>query len=108
VFRVGDEVTVQPSGLTTRIAAIDTIDGGLEEAVAPLSVTLRLEDQIDVSRGDMICRARNHPTPTRGLDAMVCWLSERPLQTSGRYRIKHTTRTALAKVDELSSATGWT
>ena len=101
VIKVGDEVTVQPSGVTTRVSAIDTFDGPIEEAYPPLSVTVRLEDDVDVSRGDMICRAHNHPTPTRELEAMVCWLSERPLQPAGRYRIKHTTRTALAKVDEL-------
>ena len=101
VIKVGDEVTVQPSGVTTRVSAIDTFDGPIEEAYPPLSVTVRLEDDVDVSRGDMICRAHNHPTPTRELEAMVCWLSERPLQPAGRYRVKHTTRTALAKVDEL-------
>jgi bifunctional enzyme CysN/CysC len=101
VFRVGDEITVQPSGRTSRISAIETMDGPIEEAVPPLSVTLRLEDDVDVSRGDMICRANNHPTPTKEFETMVCWLSDRPLQPSGRYRIKHTTRTALAKVDQL-------
>jgi sulfate adenylyltransferase subunit 1 len=101
VVKVGDEVVVQPSGVTTRIAGIDTLDGPREEAYPPLSVTLLLDDDVDVSRGDMICRAHNHPTPLRELEAMVCWMSERPLQASGRYRIKHTTRTALAKVDEL-------
>jgi bifunctional enzyme CysN/CysC len=101
VVKVGDEVVVQPSGTPTRVAAIETLDGPLEEAYPPLSVTVRLEDDVDVSRGDMICRAHNHPTPTRELEAMVCWLSERPLQPAGRYRIKHTTRTALAKVDQL-------
>jgi bifunctional enzyme CysN/CysC len=101
VFRVGDEVKVVPSGVQTRIEAIDTIDGPLEEAYPPMSVTMRLADDVDVSRGDMICRAHNHPTPTSELEAMVCWMSEQPLRPQGRYRIKHTTRTALAKVDEL-------
>jgi bifunctional enzyme CysN/CysC len=101
VFKVGDEITVQPSGTSSKIAVIETMDGPVEEAVPPLSVTMRLEDDIDVSRGDMICRANNHPTPTKEFEAMVCWLSDRPLQPSGRYRIKHTTRTALAKVDQL-------
>jgi bifunctional enzyme CysN/CysC len=101
VFKVGDEVTVVPSGVQTRIEAIDTYDGPLEEAYPPLSVTLRLEDDVDVSRGDMICRAHNHPTPARELEAMVCWMSDQPLRPQGRYRIKHTTRTALAKVDTL-------
>jgi bifunctional enzyme CysN/CysC len=104
VFRAGDDVLVLPSGRTSRIAAIDTFDGEVEEAYPPLSVTVRLEDDVDVSRGDMICRAHNQPTETRRLDAMVCWMSERPLSASGRYRIKHTTRTALAKVDEVRYA----
>jgi bifunctional enzyme CysN/CysC len=101
VFRVGDEVVVMPSGTETRIAGIDTYDGPLEEAYPPLSVTMRLEDDVDVSRGDMICRPNNRPHQTRELEAMVCWMSERPLQPAGRYRIKHTSRTALAKVDEV-------
>ena len=101
VLAVGDEVVVQPSGRTTRIAAIDTQDGPLQEAYPPLSVTVRLEDDVDVSRGDMICRVNNSPTPTKEVEATICWMSERPLSPSSRYRIKHTTRTALAKVDEL-------
>jgi sulfate adenylyltransferase subunit 1 (EFTu-like GTPase family) len=99
VFRTGDEVVVLPSGRTTRIAGIDTYDGELDEAYPPLSVTLRLEDDIDVSRGDMICRPQNRPVEAKDIDAMVCWMSERPLAPAGRYRIKHTSRTALAKVD---------
>jgi bifunctional enzyme CysN/CysC len=101
IFRAGDDVTVEPSGRTTRIAAIETLDGPLEEASAPLSVTVRLEDDVALARGDMICRAHNRPTPTRGLEAMVCWLSERALRPGARYVIKHTTRTALATVDDL-------
>ena len=101
VFKVGDEVSVQPSGETTHIAAIDSYDGPLEEAFPPLSVTIRLEDDVDASRGDMICRVQNHANPTREMEAMVCWMSDRPLKPGGRYRIKHTTRTAIAKVDHL-------
>jgi bifunctional enzyme CysN/CysC len=101
VFRVGDQVVVLPSGIETRIAGIDTYEGPLEEAFPPLSVTLRLEGDIDVSRGDMICRPHNRPIETRDVEAMVCWMSERPLQPAGRYRIKHTSRTVLAKADEL-------
>jgi bifunctional enzyme CysN/CysC len=104
VFRAGDEVVVMPSGRTSKIAAIDTFDGELEEAYPPLSVTVRLVDDVDVSRGDMICRPHNQPTETRQIDAMVCWMSERRLSSSGRYRIKHTTRTALAKVEDLRYA----
>ncbi len=99
VFRVGDEVVVLPSGIETRIAGMDTFDGPLDEAYPPLSVTMLLEDDVDVSRGDMICRPNNRPRETREVEAMVCWMSERPLQPSGRYRIKHTSRTALAKVE---------
>ncbi len=101
VLAVGDEVVVQPSGRTTRIVGIDTQDGPLQEAYPPLSVTVRLEDDVDVSRGDMICRVNNSPTPTKEVDATICWMSDRPLSPSSRYRIKHTTRTALAKVDDL-------
>jgi bifunctional enzyme CysN/CysC len=101
VFRAGDEVVVLPSGRETRIAAIDSHDGEMEEAYPPLSVTLLLEDDIDVSRGDMICRDHNRPVEAREIDAMVCWMAERPLSPRGRYRIKHTTRTALAKIDEV-------
>jgi bifunctional enzyme CysN/CysC len=101
VFRVGDDVVVLPSGIETRVAGIETYDGPLEEAFPPLSVTLLLEDDLDVSRGDMICRPHNRPIEAREVEAMVCWMSERPLQPAGRYRIKHTTRTALAKADEL-------
>jgi len=101
VFRAGDEVIVLPSGRESRIASIDTYEGELEEAYPPLSVTLTLEDEIDVSRGDMICRPHNRPVEARDIDAMVCWMSERPLSGSARYRIKHTSRTALAKVDDV-------
>jgi bifunctional enzyme CysN/CysC len=64
-------------------------------------VTLRLEDDIDISRGDMICRPQNRPVEAKELDAMVCWMAERPLSPGGRYRIKHTSRAALAKVDQV-------
>ncbi|NLT06283.1 MAG: GTP-binding protein [Solirubrobacterales bacterium] len=101
VLSVGDEVVVQPSGVRTRIAAIETQDGPLQEAYPPLSVTVLLEDDVDVSRGDMICRINNSPTPSKEVEATICWMSERPLRPGGRYRIKHTTRTALAKVDQL-------
>jgi bifunctional enzyme CysN/CysC len=101
VFRKGDEIVVLPSGRTSRIAGIDTFEGEIDEAYPPLSVTLRLEDDVDVSRGDMICRPQNRATEAKEIDAMVCWMSERPLSPSGRYRIKHTSRTALAKVDQI-------
>jgi bifunctional enzyme CysN/CysC len=101
VFKPGDEVLVLPSGKTTRIAGIDTFDGPLEEAFPPLSVTLRLEDDIDISRGDLICRPHNHPEVTREIDATVCWMTDTPLRAGSRYAIRHTTREARAIVSEL-------
>jgi bifunctional enzyme CysN/CysC len=101
VLKPGDEVVVLPSGFTTTIAAIDTHDGPIEEAFPPMSVTVRLNDDIDVSRGDMICRPNNQPTVTQDVDAMVCWLHDRPLDVGGKYAIKHTTRDARALVRDL-------
>jgi sulfate adenylyltransferase large subunit len=97
----GDEVVVLPSGSHTRIAAIDSYDGELEAAHPPMSVTVLLEDDVDVSRGDMICRAEDAPQPTRELVADVCWMATAPLRPGGRYAIKHTTRGARAVVEAL-------
>ena len=105
-LRVGEEVVALPSGLRTRIAAIDTYDGELDEALAPMSVTLRLEDELDVSRGELICRAEEAPTVSRELQADVCWLNERPLRAGGRYVIKHTTRSATAIVERAGGRGG--
>jgi bifunctional enzyme CysN/CysC len=101
VFKPGDEVVVLPSGRQTRVKRIETCDGPLAEAFPPLSVTMLLEDEIDVSRGDFICRVNNQPTATREFEAMVCWMSDRELTPRGRYAIKHTTRSARALVDDL-------
>ena len=102
VLKPGDEVMVLPSGFTSRIASIDTADGPLDEAFPPMSVTVRLADEIDVSRGDMICRPHNAPTVSQDIEAMVCWMDEtRPLQVGGKYVVKHTTRSARAIVREL-------
>jgi bifunctional enzyme CysN/CysC len=98
VFKPGDEVVVLPSGLQSRIAAIDTAGGPVDEAFAPMSVTMRLTDDVDVSRGDMICRPHNQPRVTQDVDAMLCWLSDQPLSVRGMYAIKHTTRNARAQV----------
>jgi sulfate adenylyltransferase subunit 1 len=96
VVRVGDEVVVLPSGRRTTIAAIDTADGELTEAFAPRSVLLRLTDDIDVARGDLIAAASCAPEPTRDLVATVCWLSDVPLSKHSRVLLKHTTRTTRA------------
>jgi bifunctional enzyme CysN/CysC len=102
VLKPGDEVMHLPSGLTTRIKRIDTADGPVDEAYPPMSVTLLLEDDIDISRGDMICRPHNKPQVTQDVDAMVCWMSdERTLTPRSKLIIKHTTRTARALVRDL-------
>jgi sulfate adenylyltransferase subunit 1 (EFTu-like GTPase family) len=100
-LRVGDEVVVLPTEQRTRIAAIDTYDGPLAEALAPMSVTLRLEDDLDVSRGELISRPEDAPTVARELEADLCWLTSEPLKPGGRYLLKHTTSEASAIVDTL-------
>src|SRR3984885_12053972 len=120
VFRPGDPVVVLPSGDETRIAAVDTFDGPLAEAWAPvagaprppggpphfargapMSVALRLADDLDISRGDMICRPHNRPTVERDIEAVVCWMADEPVTAGGVYAIKHTTRSARAVVEEV-------
>jgi bifunctional enzyme CysN/CysC len=100
-LRPGDEVVVLPSGFSTRVAGIDGPTGPVDEAFAPMSVTVRLADDIDVSRGDMICREHNAPSATQDLDAMVCWMTATPLRPGAKLAIKHTTRSARALVKEL-------
>jgi len=100
-LRVGEEVAVMPHGERTRIAAIDTYDGPLEEATAPMSLTLRLEHELDVSRGQLICHPHESPTVTRELAAELCWMAEQPLRPGGRYLLKHTAATATAIVEEI-------
>jgi sulfate adenylyltransferase large subunit len=101
VLRRGDSVLVLPSGQRTRVAAIDTFDGQRDCAFPPMSVTVRLEDQLDVSRGDMIVEVEDPPVSSRELEAMLCWMAEAPLRLEGRYAIKHTTRSARAIVSEI-------
>jgi len=102
VLRAGDEVMVLPSGFTSRIAAIETADGPVAEAYPPMSVTIRLADELDVSRGDLICRPHNAPKPVQDVDALICWMDEStPLTPGRRYALKHTTRSARAIVKEL-------
>jgi sulfate adenylyltransferase subunit 1 len=95
VLKPGDEVMVLPSGLTSTIASIDTADGPVAEAFPPMSVTVRLADEIDISRGDLICRPHNAPAVAQDIEAMICWMDETaPLRVGAKYAIKHTTRTA--------------
>jgi bifunctional enzyme CysN/CysC len=102
IFRPGDEVLVLPTGFTTTVAGIDRDGEAVEEAFPPMSVSIRLGDDLDISRGDMICRPHNAPIQSQDVDAMVCWFSERPLHAGTIYGIKHTTRSARARVQELN------
>jgi bifunctional enzyme CysN/CysC len=100
-FRAGDDVVVLPSGARTKVKRIDIFEGPVDEAVPPMSVIMLLEDEIDISRGDMICRPHNQPTQTQDFEAMVCWMADRPLEVGGRYAVKHTTRYARAFIEDL-------
>ncbi|UYM06884.1 sulfate adenylyltransferase subunit 1 [Solicola gregarius] len=92
VLKPGDDVLVLPSGLTSKVASIELFETSLQEAFPPMSVTVRLEDDLDVSRGDMICRPQNAPTPSQDIDAMVSWMVPEPLRAGRKLSIKHTTR----------------
>ena len=86
VLKPGDEVLVLPSGMTSKIAGIDLFDQEIDEAFPPMSVTVRLEDDVDVSRGDMICRPQNAPKPSQDIDAMICWMTNEPLRPAPEAR----------------------
>jgi sulfate adenylyltransferase large subunit len=101
VLRPGDDVVVLPSGLSTKITRIESLGEDLDAAFAPMSVTVHLADDLDVSRGDMLCRPNNQPTVGQDLDAMICWMADRPLVEKARYAIKHTTRWGRAVVTDL-------
>jgi sulfate adenylyltransferase large subunit len=102
-WRAGDEVVVLPSGLRTTVASVETHDGPLDVAVQGQSVVVRLTDEIDASRGDMLCGPSDQPVAARALEANVCWMSERPVQTGARLAVKHTTRWTRAILDEVVS-----
>lgn len=98
VFKPGDEVEILPSGFTTKIKSIDTFNGPIAEAFTPMSVTITLEDEIDISRGDMIAKPNNKPEAKQDIDMMVCWMSTKPLNPRGKYVIKHTSNEVRAMV----------
>jgi sulfate adenylyltransferase subunit 1 len=101
-LRPGDEVVVLPSGLTSRITSVDTFDGPLEEARPPQAVVLTLADDLDITRGDMLCRPHNQPHVTQDVDAMIAWMdSTLSLQPRQIYRLKHTTRTVRSMVTDV-------
>jgi len=101
IYRPGDEVLVLPSGFTSKIKSIDTSDGPIEEAFAPMSVTITLEDDVDVSRGDMIVRTNNQPKAIQDVDVMMCWLNNQGPKPRGKYIIKHTSNEARALIKEV-------
>jgi sulfate adenylyltransferase subunit 1 len=92
IFKPGDTVMALPSGFTTTIKQIDTFNGSIEEAYPPMSVTLLLQDEIDISRGDMIVRENNVPQVDQDIDVMMVWMNEKPLKLGGKFSIRHTTK----------------
>ncbi|HJQ49319.1 MAG TPA: GTP-binding protein [Gaiellaceae bacterium] len=103
VWSAGDDVVVLPAGLRTQVESVETIDGPLEAAIPPMSVTIRLADDLDVSRGDLLADPADPPTVARELEARVCWMSERPLEPRARLAVKQTSRSVRAVADELVS-----
>jgi sulfate adenylyltransferase subunit 1 len=101
VFKPGDEIVAMPSGFTTRVKSITTMQDSVKEAFSPMSIAMTLEDEIDISRGDMIAKPNNMPTATQDLDVMLCWFHEKPLQPNGRYFLRHTTRDCKALIKEV-------
>lgn len=101
ILRVGDEIQVLPNGLTSTISSIFLGDTRLEEAFAPMSVTITLTDDIDISRGNMIVKPNNQPNKTKEFDAMLCWFNEKPLNPTMKYIVRHTTNDAICKIQEV-------
>ena len=101
IYRPGEEVMVLPSGFTTKIKSVDTFDGPVKEAFAPMSVTIVLEDNIDISRGDMIVRVNNQPKVSQDIEMMMCWMHEKKMIPGGKYAIMHTTKSAKCMVKEV-------
>ena len=101
VFKEGDKITVLPSGFTSKIRSIDTFDGPIKEAFSPMSVCMTLEDDIDISRGDMLVRENNQPISEQDIDVMICWMNERKMIPRGKYTIRHTTQTARCIVKDV-------
>jgi sulfate adenylyltransferase subunit 1 len=101
VFKPGDEIMHLPSGLTTKIKTIETMDGQLQEAFPPMSITMTLEDNIDISRGDMIVKPNNQPEVGQDIEIMLCWLNDKKMTPGGKYGIKHTTKDARCVIKEV-------
>ncbi|MFA5573965.1 MAG: GTP-binding protein [Brumimicrobium sp.] len=101
IIRKGDEVTILPSGFTSKVKSIDTYNGSLDEAFSPMSINIQLEDDIDVSRGDMIVRTNNKPSVSQEFDVMLCWLNNMPPQPRAKYTIMHTSNEQKALIKEV-------
>ena len=101
IFKKGDEVVVLPSGFSSKIKSIHNYNNEIKEAFSPMSVTMTLEDDIDISRGDMIVRENNQPNVSQDLDLMVCWLNDKPMINGGKYAVKHTTNDARCIIKEV-------
>lgn len=101
ILRVGDEITVLPSGFTSKIKSIDTLDESLKEAYAPMSVSITLEDDIDISRGDMIARSNNKPDASQDIEVMLCWLHNEAARPRAKYNIRHTSNDQKAMIKEV-------
>jgi bifunctional enzyme CysN/CysC len=101
VWKPGDDVVVLPSGWTSRVAAIDGPEGPIDEAYPTMSVVVRLTDDLDISRGDLLARPNNQPTVTQDVEATVCWMATNPLTTGAKYVLKHTTRSVRALVKDV-------
>ena len=102
VFKPGDDIMVLPSGFTSKIKSIDTFDGPVDEAFAPMSVTITLEDDIDVSRGDMLVRPHNQPETGQDIEMIMCWLNNKPMNPNAKYLLMHTSRDAKAVIKEIN------
>jgi len=102
VFKPGDDIMVLPSGFTSKIKSIDTFDGQIHEAFAPMSVTITLEDDIDISRGDMIVRPHNQPETGQDIEMIMCWLNNKPMNPNAKYLLMHTTKDAKAVIKEIN------
>ncbi len=101
IFKEGDEVLALPSGFTSKIKSINTMNGQLEEAYPPMNVVIQLEDEIDISRGDMIVKENNQPETGQDIELMICWLNDRALLLGGKYAIKQTTKDARCIIKDI-------
>lgn len=101
IFRIGDEVVILPSGFSSRIKSIQLGDHQLSEAFAPMSVVITLEDELDISRGDLMCKPNNQPQLSQDVDLMLCWMNQRPLNVHAKFYLRHTTLETKAVLKEI-------